>query len=179
MKALGSRSRRAHSHHVQPCSLSNRLPAPSCEITSSSAVCRVSAIDSCVEIFATSACISVVCAPVSCVCSLFAASVAAVRRVNELSTTTRCCDTKLSAVLKAVVSETDVPAGVPELPKRWSFRLPPGSGEESALRFQPPGIEEPAPVPPLHSARFCAFPQARSALSARYPCPGDLQRGDQ
>jgi len=103
VKALGSRSRRAHSHHVQPCSLSNRLPAPSCEITSSSAVCRVSAIDSCVEIFATSACIGVVCAPVSCVCSLFAASVAAVRRVNELSTTTRCCDTKLSAVLKAVV----------------------------------------------------------------------------
>ncbi len=59
-------------------SLSNRLPEPICAITSSSAVCCVSESDNCVETWATSACIRLVCAAVSCVCSLLTALEAAV-----------------------------------------------------------------------------------------------------
>jgi hypothetical protein len=61
------------------CSLLNRLfdVDSSCAITSSSAVCCVSASESCVEMVGTSACIRLVCAVVSCVCSLVTASDAA------------------------------------------------------------------------------------------------------
>src|ERR1035437_418460 len=74
-------------------SLSNRLPEPSCEITDSSAVCCVFDKESCVAMLATSACIRVVCAAISWVCSLLTALPAELSCVMELSTVTRCCET--------------------------------------------------------------------------------------